>query len=277
MNTITATPAFETLNVSFQAGVVRIEFNRPHKANAINAAMWRELREAMQWLDATPQARVGILSAAGAHFSAGLDLAMLDELKAQTADACDGRSREKTRRNILDLQDTVTAIERCRKPVIAEIHAACVGGGIDIVTACDMRYCCEDAWFSVKEIDVGLVADVGTLQRLPRLVGEGMARELAYTGRRFSGAEAARMRLVNCCHESQVELAAAVAAIAAQLAAKSPLCLRGTKEMISYVRDRPVADGLNYIATWNAAMLYSEDLDEALRAARERRAPTFRD
>lgn len=276
MNT-TATPAFETLNVSMRAGVARIELNRPHKANAIDAAMWRELREAMEWLDATPQARVGILSAAGAHFCAGLDLAMLDELKAQTADACDGRAREKTRRNILDLQDTVTAIERCRKPVIAEIHAACVGGGIDIVTACDMRYCCEDAWFSVKEIDVGLVADVGTLQRLPRLVGEGMARELAYTARRFSGAEAARMRLVNCCHETRAELSAAVADIAAQLAAKSPLCLRGTKEMISYVRDRPVADGLNYIATWNAAMLYSEDLDEALRAARERRAPTFRD
>ncbi|WPG36281.1 crotonase/enoyl-CoA hydratase family protein [Variovorax sp. EBFNA2] len=273
----TPLPVFETLKLSLQAGVARIELDRPRKANAINAAMWRELREAMEWLDATPQARVGILSAAGAHFSAGLDLGMLDEFKAQTADACDGRSREKTRGNILALQDTVTAIERCRKPVIAEIHAACVGGGIDIVTACDMRYCCEDAWFSVKEIDVGLVADVGTLQRLPRLVGEGMARELAYTARRFSGAEAARMRLVNCCHESHAELSAAVADIAAQLAAKSPLCLRGTKEMISYVRDRPVADGLNYIATWNAAMLYSEDLDEALRAARERRAPTFRD
>ena len=270
-------PSFETLNLSLEAGVARVELNRPRKANAINAAMWRELREAMNWLDAAPQARVGILSAAGAHFSAGLDLAMLDELKAQNADACDGRFREKTRRNILELQDTVSAIERCRKPVIAEVHAACVGGGIDIITACDMRHCCEDAWFSVKEIDVGLVADVGTLQRLPRLVGEGMARELAYTARRFSGAEAERMRLVNRCHATRQELAAAVADLASQLAAKSPLCLRGTKEMISYVRDRSVADGLNYIATWNAAMLYSEDLEEALQAARERRMPSFRD
>ena len=176
-------PVFETLKLSLQAGMARIELDRPRKANAINAAMWRELREAMEWLDATPQARVGILSAAGAHL----------------------------------------------------------------------------------------------LQRLPRLVGEGMARELTYTARRFSGAEAERMRLVNRCHATRAELAAAVADIAAQLAAKSPLCLRGTKEMISYVRDRPVADGLNYIATWNAAMLYSEDVDEALRAARERRAPTFRD
>lgn len=272
-----AVPAMQTLQVTLDAGVARVQLNRPHKANAIDATMWRELRGAMQWLDAEPSARVGILSAAGAHFSAGLDLAMLTQLKAQTADACDGRSREKTRRSILDLQDTVSSIERCRKPVIAEVHAACVGGGIDIVTACDMRFCCDDAWFSVKEIDVGLVADVGTLQRLPRLIGEGMARELAYTARRFDGIEAAQMRLVNRCYASRGELADAVAALARQLAAKSPLCLRGTKEMITYVRDRPVVDGLNYIATWNAAMLYSEDLEEAGRAAREGRRPTFRD
>lgn len=160
--------------------------------------------------------RVGILCAAGAHFTAGLDLAMLTELRAEIADDCDGRARENTRRSILNLQDTVTSIERCRKPVIAEVHAACVGGGIDIISACDMRYCSTEVWFSVKEIDVGL-------------------------------------------------------------AAKSPLCLRGTKEMINYVRDRSVADGLNYIATWNAAMLYLNDLDEAGLAMRERRAPVFKD
>lgn len=273
---MTPTPTFETLAVSLAAGVARIELNRPHKANAINAAMWRELREAMQWLDQTPAARVGILSAAGAHFSAGLDLQMLLELKTQTQDECDGRSREKLRRSILDIQDTVTSIERCCKPVLAEVHAACVGGGIDIISACDMRYCSSEAWFSVKEIDVGLVADVGTLQRLPRLVGEGMARELAYTGRRFSGAEAAEMRLVNRCYESQVALRTAVQEMAAILAAKSPLCLRGTKEMINHVRDHSVADGLNYIATWNAAMLMSKDLEEAGQAMREKREPVFR-
>lgn len=273
----TPTPTFETLALTLAVGVARIELNRPHKANAINAAMWRELREAMQWLDQTTAARVGILSAAGAHFSAGLDLQMLLELKDQTQDDCDGRSREKLRRSILDIQDTVTSIERCRKPVIAEVHAACVGGGIDIITACDLRYCSTDAWFSVKEIDVGLVADVGTLQRLPRLVGEGMARELAYSGRRFTGTEAAEMRLVNRCHDSNAALRAAVQEMAAVLAAKSPLCLRGTKEMINHVRDHSVADGLNYIATWNAAMLMSKDLEEAGQAMREKRAPVFRD
>ncbi len=270
-------PSFETLAVSLNAGVARIELNRPHKANAINAAMWRELREAMQWLDQTPAARVGILSAAGGHFSAGLDLQMLLELKHEAQDDCDGRSREKLRRSILDIQDTVTSIERCRKPVLAEVHAACVGGVIDIITACDMRYCSVEAWFTVKEIDVGLVADVGTLQRLPRLVGEGMARELAYSGRRFSGAEAAEMRLVNRCYESQAALRAGVQQMADGLAAKSPLCLRGTKEMITFVRDHSVADGLNYIATWNAAMLMSKDLAEAGLAMREKRAPVFRD
>ncbi|MBD5636190.1 MAG: enoyl-CoA hydratase/isomerase family protein, partial [Candidatus Eremiobacteraeota bacterium] len=222
-------PSMQTLQIALDAGVARVQLNGPHKANAIDATMWRELREAMQWLDAEPRARVGILSASGAHFSAGIDLAMLAGLKPE--DACDGRSREKTRRLILDLQDTVSSIERCRKPVIAEVHAACVGGGIDIITACDMRYCCKDAWFSVKEIDVGLVADVGTLQRLPRLVGDGVARELAYTARRVEGVEAAQIGLTNRCYETRAELAEEVAALARGLAAKSPLSLRGTKEM----------------------------------------------
>ena len=137
------------------------------------------------------------LDAAGAHCSAGLELSVFEELRARTAGDCEGRSREKLRRMILDLQDTVTAIERCPKPVIASIHAACVGGGIDIIAACDLRYCSANAWFSVKEVDVGLVADVGTLQRLPRLVGEGMARELAFSARRVDGAEAQVLRLVN--------------------------------------------------------------------------------
>jgi enoyl-CoA hydratase len=113
-------------------------------------------------------------------------------LGAKIEDDCDGRRREKLRRLILDLQDTLTSIERCRKPVLAAIHGACIGGGMDLITACDMRYCSANAYFSVKEIDVGMTADVGTLQRLPRLIGEGMVRELAYTGRRVDGAEAGR-------------------------------------------------------------------------------------
>lgn len=270
-------PALETIAIRLEQGVARIALNRPDKANAINRRMWDELREAMRWLGRTDAARVGILQAHGRHFCAGLDLGTFAELRQLTADACDGRARERLRDHILDIQDTVTAIERCPKPVIAAVHAACVGGGIDIITACDLRYASANAWFCVKEIDVGLVADVGTLQRLPRLVGEGLARELAFTGRRVDGPEAQAMRLVNRCFESDEALADGVTALARTLAAKSPLALRGTKHMLNHAREHRTADGLDHVATWNAAMLYSQDLDEALAAARERRAPVFRD
>jgi enoyl-CoA hydratase len=201
---------------------------------------------------------------------------LLGGIQTAVADDCGAHSREKLRALVLDLQDTVTAVERCRKPVIAEIHGACVGGGIDLITACDLRYCSQDAYFSIKEIDVGMTADVGTLQRLPKIVGEALTRELAYTGRNVKGEEAQEIRLVNRCYATREELAAGVAAIAASIAAKSPLAVRGCKEMITYARDHSVADGLNYIATWNAAMLLSQDLDEALAAGREKRPPVFK-
>jgi enoyl-CoA hydratase len=231
----------------------------------------------MRHADETDAIRVVVLRGAGKHFTAGIDLAMLEGLAARLRDEDGARSREKLRRVILDLQDTLTSIERCRKPVIAAVHGVCYGGGIDLVTACDLRYCSADAKFSVKEIDVGMTADVGTLQRLPRLVGEGMARELAYTGRVVDGAEAKAIGLVNRCFETPEALAEGAMAIAGAIAAKSPLAIRGCKEMITYARDHSVADGLNYVATWNAAMLLSRDLHEAAVAAREKRAPGFRD
>jgi enoyl-CoA hydratase/carnithine racemase len=269
--------AYQRLSVAVADHVATIELARPEKANALDLAMWHELRTAMRWLDAAPQARVAILRGAGAQFSAGIDLALLAGLRAQIDDPCEGRTRENLRRVILDLQDTLTSIDRCRKPVIAAIHGACIGGAVDLALACDLRYCSADATFSVREIDVGLTADLGTLQRLPRLVGEGMARELAYTGRDVAGPEAQALGIVNRCYDDPAALAAGAGAIAAAIAAKSPLAVRGCKEMITWARDHSLADGLSYVATWNAAMLLSADLPEALGAARERRAPTFRD
>lgn len=277
MTTDGAAPTYQQLNVTLDGRVAVIELSRPGKANALDLAMWHELRDAMRWLDATPNARVGILRGAGALFTSGIDLALLAGLPAQIADPCAGRAREKLRRIILDLQDTLAAIDRCRKPVIAAVHGPCIGGGVDIVLACDLRYCSADAVFSVREVDVGLTADLGTLQRLPRLIGEGMARELAYTGRNVNGREAREIGLVNRCYDTPGELAAGAGELAAAIAAKSPLAVRGCKEMITYARDHSVADGLNYVATWNAAVLISADLPEALAAARERRAPNFRD
>ena len=240
-------------------------------------AMWLEIRQAFAWVDATPEVRVAILAGEGRNFCAGIDLALLADIQRRTAHPDGARSREALRRLILDMQDCLTSVERCRKPVLAAIQGACIGGAIDLVTCCDMRYAAADAVFSVREIDVGLVADVGTLQRLPKLIGEGMVRELAYTGRAVAGQEAKEIGLVNHSYASAGMLFHEVAKIAATIAKKSPLSIRGIKEMVNYARDHSVADGLNYIATWNAAMLMSEDLTEAMTAARGKREPKFRD
>ena len=269
-------PVFETLAVSVADRIATVRLNRPEKLNAMNLAMWHELRRAFQFIDALPEARVAVLEGEGKAFTAGIDLQMMMGLGAQIQDDCDGRMRETLRRVILDLQDTLTSLERCRKPVLAAVHGACVGGGIDLICCADMRYCSADAYFSIKEIDIGMVADVGTLQRLPKIVGsQGLVRELAYTGRRVEAAEAREIGLVNRVFDSREALQAGVREIAAAIATKSPLSIRGTKEMLNYARDHSVADGLNYIATWNAAMLMSEDLTQAMMAGKA--TPSFRD
>lgn len=269
------TPEFSTLTVTLVEHVAEVRLNRPDKSNAMNEAMWQEIRQAFDWVDATPGARVAILSGEGKNFCAGIDLAMLAGIQQQIAHADGARSREALRRLILDLQDCLSAIERCRKPVIAAIQGACVGGALDLVSCCDMRYAAGDAVFSIKEIDLGMVADVGTLQRLPRLIGEGMTRELAYTGRTVGADEAARLGLINSNFGDFSRLTAEVRAIAQTIAAKSPLAIRGTKDVLNYSRDHSIADGLNYVAGWNAAMLLSGDLNECIAAQREKRAPRF--
>jgi len=268
---------FDTLTVTLDRHIATVRMNRPDKANAMNMAMWQELRRAFQWVDATPEARVAVLEGEGKSFTSGIDLQMMMGLGAQIQNDCEGRMRESLRRTVLDLQDTLTSLERCRTPMLAAIHGACIGGGSDPVSCADMRYCSADAFFSIKEIDIGMVADVGTLQRLPRLIGEGMVRELAYTARRFDAAEAKAMGLVNRVYDTREALREGVMEIAASIAAKSPLGIRGTKEMITYARDHTVADGLNYVATWNAAMLMSDDLQQAMMASMSKQVPTFRD
>jgi enoyl-CoA hydratase len=268
---------YETLSVSLENHIATVRLNRPDKANAMSATMWQEIRKAFQWVDVTPEARVAVLQGEGRCFTAGIDLQMMMGLGPQIQSDCAGRTREALRRVILDLQDTLTSLERCRKPVLAAIHGGCIGGGIDLVTCADMRYCSADAYFTIKEIDIGMTADVGTLQRLPKLVGEGIVRELAYTGRKFDAWEAKDIGLVNRVFDSREALYAGVRDIAATIAAKSPLSIRGTKEMITYARDHSVADSLNYIATWNAAMLMSQDLTEAMTANMARKVPSFKD
>ena len=268
---------FETLAVTLENNIAVVRLNRPDKSNAMNLAMWNDIRSALKWIDDTPEARVAILEGEGKNFTSGIDLAMMMGLGAQIQNDCEGRMREALRRIILDLQDTLSSLERCRKPVLAAIHGACIGGGIDLITCADMCYCSSDAYFSIKEIDIGMVADVGTLQRLPKLIGDGMARELAYTARRIDAAEAREIGLVNRVFDTREALGEGVREIAATIAAKSPLSIRGTKEMMNYARDHTVADGLNYTATWNAAMLMSDDLQKAMMASMSKQAPRFKD
>mgnify|MGYP003542220049 FL=1 len=269
---------FETLAVSVDQHIATVKLNRPDKANAMNGQMWQDIRSAMQWADRTLEVRVVIVEGEGKHFTSGIDLTMMMGLQAQIKDDCDGRSREKLRALVLELQDTLSSIERCRKPVLAAIHNGCVGGGVDLISCTDMRYCSADAYFTIKEIDIGMVADVGTLQRLPKLIGnQGIVREMAFTGRKVLADEALRIGLVNQVFETREAMQAGVREMAALIASKSPLSIRGTKEMLNYSRDHSVADGLNYIATWNAAMLMSSDLTTAMMASMAKQTPQFKD
>ena len=268
---------YEIFSVDIQNHIASVALNRADKANAIPQKGWDEMREIFQKLDADEQVRVIVLSGEGKNFCAGIDLSLLMSVQQLNEIDCEGRKREKLRQFILDLQASITAIEKCRKPVIAAIHAACIGAGVDIIAACDMRYCTEDAYFTIKEIDMGMVADLGTLQRLPKIIPAGMAAELAFTGRKMFGAEAQQTGLVNQKYLDKAAMMEAVTAIANTIASKSPLSIRGTKEILLHARDHSVAEGLHYMASWNAAMLLSEDLMEAFGAKLERREAKFRD
>jgi enoyl-CoA hydratase len=266
---------FETLRLEIADGVATVTLNRPRQRNAMNPAFWREIRQAFDDIGADPAVRAAVITSTGPHFTAGLDLLSFAGVLAPSG-GDEGRRREALRRLILDLQASFSAIERCRVPVLAAVQGGCIGGGVDMVTACDMRYCTEDAYFVIKEIDIGMAADVGTLQRLPYLIPSGLMRELAYTGRDLAAAEAKNAGLVNAVFADHETMNAAVHNIAREIAAKSPLAVAGAKEMINYARDHTVADGLNYVATWNAGMLISEDMAEAMAALKAKRQPIFK-
>ena len=268
---------YKTFKVSIQNKVAHVTFNRPHKSNALNQQAWDDMKAIFEEIDLTPEIRAVVLSGEGKNFCAGIDLSLLMDISKMNAIKGEGRKREALRQSIIHYQATVTAIEKCRKPVLAAIHRACVGGAVDVITACDMRYCTEDAFFSIKEIDVGMVADVGTLQRLPKIINSGIVAELAYTGRKVSGTEATAIGLTNKTYATKEEMIAGVTAIAETIATKSPLSIRGTKEMLTYTRDHSVPEALNYMVAWNAAMLMSDDLMETFQAMKQKRKPIYKD
>ncbi len=266
--------SYQAFNVGINAGVAHVIMSRPGSLNIMDGAFWTETREIFEALSDNTEVRAVVLSSTGKHFTAGMDLKFLGGL-ASMPGTDPGRQREQIRRLVLEFQDCFNAIERCRVPVLTAIHGACIGGGVDMICASDMRYCSADAYFTIQEIKVGMTADVGTLQRLPHLMPSGLVRELAYTGRKLRAAEALSSGFVSRVFDDHESLVAGVLETAQEIAARSPLAVVGSKEMLNYTRDHSVADGLNYIATWNAAMVITEDLQEGMRAQAEKRPPSY--
>lgn len=269
--------SYESFSLTVESKIAHLRLNRPEKANSLHEQAFRELAAAFRELDRREEVRVIILSGEGKHFCAGIDLSLLLGLNQHIAEDCEGRKREKLRDLVLSLQEPMNAAEACRKPVIAAIHGGCIGAGLDLVAACDLRYCVAESYFTIKEIDMGMVADLGVLQRLPGIISEGHLRDMAYTGRKVPGAEAVQMGLANKVFDNYEEMMGHVKEVAGTIASKSPLSIRGSKEILNYNRQEAIDRGLKNIALWNAAMILSEDLQEAGKAAMTRSTPEFRD
>ncbi len=266
---------YSTLSLTIQSHIAEVVLNQPNIGNAMNQTAWDELSQVFDSLDSNNDVHVIILSGEGKHFCTGIDLKLLGSIE----DVVQGKSRseaaEMIRSLILKLQEPINKIEKCRKPVLAAVHGGCIGAGLDIIAACDMRYCTSESFFTIKEIDMAMVADLGSLQRWPKIMPEGMVREMAFAGRNVFAEEALNSGLVNRKFETKEDMLMQVREIAETIARKSALAVRGTKSVLNHARENSVAEGLEYVATWNAGMLLSDDLKEAVSAFREKRQPVF--
>lgn len=265
-----------TMSVNINDHIAHVQLNRPEQLNSMNPAFWHELPYVMRELDNKAAARAIVISSTGKHFSAGMDLSVFVEMGKDFAGE-PARRAEKFRRSVLELQDSFNAMEEIRIPVLACVQGGVIGGAVDMICAADSRYCTEDAFFTIKETEIGMTADVGTLQRLPHLIPQGLVRELAYTGRNMGSDEALRSGFVNQVFATQEAMLEAVMKIAARIARNSPMAVAGCKEMINYSRDHDVADSLNYMATWQSGMFQMPDIQEAMQAQQEKRLPEYQE
>lgn len=279
--TTTNTECFE---VTIENRIAHIKLNRPEKRNAMIRSFWSELPEIVNRIDREAEARVIVISSTGPHFTSGLDVSSFGGAEiapAGNGDTEDARRKAKLTagqafyQNVLGMQDSFTALENCRIPVLAAIQGGCIGGGVDLTTACDMRYCTQDAFFTIYETKIGMTADVGTFPRIVKILPEGIVRELAYTGRRMPAAEAKEVGLVNRVFADHAALLDGVMDIAREIAANAPMAVAGCKRLINYSRDHTTADALDYIAIWNASMLQTGEIMEAMTANAEKREGDF--
>lgn len=262
----------DPFKIKHDGHIVRLTLNRPEKLNAMGFAFFRGLKENIENFNKNPDIRAIIINAEGKGFTAGLDLTEAGSMLGQgSAD-----SRDALREKILELQESINIIERCRKPVIAAVHGHCIGGGVDLLCVCDIRIASKDAKFSIRETRIAITADLGTLQRLPCIIGDGWFRELALTGRDFSANEALQTGFITRICENKEELEKEAFKIASSIAENSPLAVQGVKEVILFSRDNGVYPGLKFVAQKNSAMLPSEDLIEAVGAFMEKRKPVFK-
>jgi len=265
--------------VEVESKVAQVRMCRPDELNSMVPEFWTELPALIGRLSDDGGVRAVVLSSTGKHFSAGMDLAVFSAAGSggEGGSADRGRANANRQLMVLRLQESFTALERARMPILAAIQGGCVGGAVDLVTACDMRYAAADAFFVVQETNIGMTADVGTLQRLPKIIPDGVARELVYTGRRMPADRALRVGLVNEVFPDHEALVAGVTAIATEIAAQSPLAIWGSKQMLVYTRDHSVSDGLAHIAAWQTGAFDSTDMAEAFAAKAERRAAVYAD
>ncbi|KAK0334716.1 hypothetical protein LTR59_004176 [Friedmanniomyces endolithicus] len=272
---------YEHFNITFPSQyVAQVEINRPKKLNAFIEQMWTDLGAIFRQLSVDPDVRAVILTAAGDHaFTSGLDVQAASQngvLAQQTEHADPARKALSIRRHILEFQRDITAIEECEKPVIAMMHGISYGLAIDMTVCCDIRICAEDTRFSVREVDIGLAADIGTLTRLPKAnVPLSWVKEVCLTARDFDAAEALRVGFVSTVCESKSAALKKALEMATLLASKSPVAVQSTKQILNYSRDHSVADGLNQIALLNSAMLQTKDVEAAMLSGLKKRKPTF--
>jgi enoyl-CoA hydratase len=267
---------YESLTVDGDGHVARVTLTGPGKGNAMGPAFWAELPVVFEALDADPAIRAIVLTGSGKHYSYGLDLAAMgDTLGAMMSDGALAKPRSDFHARLKTMQHSITAVADCRTPVIASVHGWCIGGGVDLISAVDIRYASADAKFSVREVKLAIVADVGSLARLPLILSEGHLRELALTGKDIDAARAERIGLVNEVFDDADASLAAAHATAEEIAANPPLVVQGVKDVLDEQRTAQVAASLRYVAAWNSAFLPSKDLTEGITAMFAKRPPVF--
>ena len=264
-------------DVEVNNSIAHIRFNRPEKRNSMNEDFWTMFPKEVEELDDSGEIRALIVSSTGPHFSAGIDLSMFkDDIVESETDNEIGRSRGYFLQQLKFLQNAVSCLEAARFPVVTAVQGGCIGGGIDLITAADIRICTKDAFFLIEEINVGLAADIGTIQRLPKIIPAGIAREWTMLGEKVSADRAKEVGLVSSLHDSHEEMMKNAFEIAEKLSSKTPLAMWVTKETLNYSRDHTVKESLENVALWNAATLHKEDVMSTMMSKMQKKKPEYR-